>query len=293
MSSGSDPNILLRDGRRLGYAEYGDLQGKTIFLFHGTPGSRMLHHPDGSIALSCNARLIVPERPGMGLSDFQEGRRLLDWPADVVELADALEVDRFAVAGHSGGGPYAAACGFVIPERLRSVGLISGIGPIDAPGVLEGMLSANRMGYAVGRWMPWMLWCLVFKLYYGDYARHPEKLAAAGEDGPGLDQKIMAEPGIRQMYIENFSEAFRQGTTGAARDGWLFTRPWGFALEEISVPVHLWQGEEDLLVTPAMGRYMATCIPQCDAKFYPGEGHLVFIRHWQDILRTLTGERLI
>ena len=110
------------------------------------------------------------------------------------------------------------------------------------------------------------------------------------EDEPDVDHKIFEESGIRQVLIENFSEAFRQGTVGAARDGWLFTRPWGFALEEISIPVYLWQGEADVAVTPAMGRHMAARIPGCQAKFYPGEGHLLFVTHWQDILNALTGE---
>ncbi len=287
MSLLSDRHIILRDGRKLGYAEYGDPQGKTIFLFHGIPGSRMIQHPDASIAIECNARLIVPERPGMGLSDFKVGRKLLDWPADVEELADTLGIDEFSVAGFSGGGPYAAACGFAIPHRLLSIGLISGVGPINAPGVLKEMLPSNRMGYSVGRWMPWFLWRQVFKIYYQDISQHPEKMAVIMEGEPEDDQIIFAESGIRQILIKNFSEAFRQGTMGVALDGWLLSRPWDFALEEIPVPVYLWQGEADVVVTPAMGRYMVAQIPKCHAKFYPGEGHLVFITHWQDILKAL------
>ena len=289
MSLLSKRRIILRDGRKLGYAEYGDPQGKTIFLFHGIPGSRMIQHPDASIAIACNVRLIVPERPGMGLSDFKTGRKLLDWPADVEELADTLGIGEFAVAGFSGGGPYAAACGFAIPHRLLSVGLISGVSPTNAPGVLDGMLPSNRMGYTVGRWMPWFLWRWVFKRYYHDISHHPDKLAIMTEGEPDADRIIFAKSGIRQIFIKNFSEAFRQGTLGTARDGWLLSRPWGFALEGISVPIYLWQGEADVVVTPAMGRYMATQIPQCHAKFYPGEGHLVFITHWQDILKALIG----
>jgi pimeloyl-ACP methyl ester carboxylesterase len=288
MASLSDRYILLRDGRKLGYAEYGDPQGKPVFLFHGIPGSRMMQHPDASIAIAVNVRLIVPERPGMGLSDFKPRRKLLDWPMDVEELANQLGITEFTVAGISGGGPYAAACGFAIPHRLISVGIISGVGPTNTPGVLKGMLSSNRMGYSVGRWMPWFFWRMVFNLYYGEICHHPEKLAKMQNGEPEIDQIIFAKPGVRQVFIRNFAEAFRQGTVGAARDGWLLSRPWGFALKEISVPVYLWQGEADVIVTPAMGRYMATQIPKCYAKFLPGEGHLVFITHWQEILKALT-----
>jgi len=131
MLSISDQYILLRDGLKLGYADYGDPQGKPVFLFHGIPGSLMMQHPDASIAIAGNVRLIVPERPGMSLSDFKPGRTLLDWPSDVEELADALGIAEFTVAGFS-------------------PGVISGVGPTNIPGVLKGMLSSNRMGYSVG-----------------------------------------------------------------------------------------------------------------------------------------------
>jgi pimeloyl-ACP methyl ester carboxylesterase len=290
MTSQSDCFILLRDGRKLGYAEYGDPLGEPVFLCHGMPGSRLMQHPDPSIAIENNVRLIVPDRPGMGLSDFKPGRQLLDWPADVEELANHLGITGFVVAGISGGGPYAAACGFVMPDRVGCVGLISSVGLINTPGAMMGMLPSNRMGYSVGRWMPWFLWSMAFSLYYGDFRHHPEKLAKMQEGEPAADHIIFEKSGVRQVFINNFAEAFRQGTVGLARDGWLLSRPWGFPLQGISVPVYLWQGEADVIVTPAMGKHMASQIPKCSARFYPGEGHLVFITHWQEILVTLTNK---
>ena len=290
LSSIIDRQIRLRDGRKLGYAEYGSPNGKPVFLFHGIPGSRLLRHPDDAIATGLGVRLIVPDRPGMGLSDFKPGRRLLDWPGDVLALADALGIERFVAAGFSGGGPYAAACGRVLAPRLAAIGIISGVGPLDAPDALKGMLSSNRMGYAVGRWMPWFLWRLVFGLYYGSVRHHPERLAQMDEEEPEADGTVFAESGVRQIFVENFAEAFRQGTIGPARESWLLSRPWGFRLEEIVVPAFLWQGEADVVVTPAMGRFMASRIPNCSARFFPGEGHLVFFTHWQEILKGLTGQ---
>ena len=279
--------IRLRDGRILSYAEFGLPSGRPVFFFTGLPGSRLLRHPDDSIANKCNARLIAPDRPGMGFSDFQPGRRLLDWPADIVDLADALKIDRFAVAGFSGGGPYVAACAFKIPHRLIASGLVSGVGPLEAPDALEGMLSSNRMGYWAGQRTPWFLWRLIFHLYYRDISRHPEKLAQISKGEPESDRAIFAQPGVRDVFIQNFAEAFRQGTQGAALDGWLLSRPWGFRLEEITMPVYLWQGEADVVVTPAMGRYMVSKIPNCHARFLPGEGHLIIFKFWKEILEDL------
>ncbi len=77
-----DRSVWLCDGRRLSYAEYGTPDGKPVFLFHGIP-ARFLRHPDASIADGLHIQLIVPEQPGMGMSDSQRRRTLLDWPADV------------------------------------------------------------------------------------------------------------------------------------------------------------------------------------------------------------------
>jgi pimeloyl-ACP methyl ester carboxylesterase len=277
----------LRDGRKLGYAEYGQPDGFPLFLLHGIPGSRMLSHPDLTIAARLSIRLIVPERPGMGLSDFQPNRKILDWPADLEQLADSLGIGTFSVAGFSGGGPYAAACGYVLSRRLVSLGLISGVGPISIPGALEGMLPTNRTGYAVGRWIPWTLWRWVFNTYYGKISRYPELLAQMQEGEPESDRVIFSQPGIRQILIATFKEAFRQGTEGPARDGWLLSHPWGFDLELINCPVFLWQGEDDVVVTPAMGRYQAARLPDCTASFLPGEGHLIPFKYWENILQTL------
>jgi pimeloyl-ACP methyl ester carboxylesterase len=291
-SSNIDQQIQLRDGRRLGYAEYGASAGKPVFFFHGLPGSRLFRHPDDSLARSAGVRILAPDRPGMGLSDYKPGYTLLDWPDDVADLADALGIERFAVVGFSGGGPYVAACAFKLPHCLTAAGIISGIGPLDAPGALEGMLSSNRVGYRVGRWMPWFWWRLIFRLYYGGVRRRPERLARMSKEEPRADHAAFARPGVREMFIRNFAEAFRQSTEGAARDGWLLSRPWGFGLEEIETPVFLWQGEEDVVVTPAMARHMEAKIPGCRATFLPGEGHLLFLKYWRDILTVLTSDSL-
>jgi molybdopterin-guanine dinucleotide biosynthesis protein A len=118
--------VRVRDGRRLGYAEYGDPAGFPVMFFHGTPGSRLKGSICADAAAGAGARLICPERPGYGLSDPKRGRRLLDWPDDVVDLAAGLGVDRFAVVGTSGGGPHTVACAYKIPERLTAVAILAG-----------------------------------------------------------------------------------------------------------------------------------------------------------------------
>lgn len=134
-------HVRLPSGRLLAYHEYGGPDGAPIFYFHGSPSSSLEWDLFGGeeLANSLNIRVIVPDRPGLGRSEFQSGRRIGDWPADVVALADQLALARFAVLGYSGGCPYATACALKIPERLTRVGIVSGTAPFDEPGLSSGI----------------------------------------------------------------------------------------------------------------------------------------------------------
>src|SRR5205823_6605134 len=122
----------LSGGRRLGYADWGDPDGRPLLFFHGTPASRLaVEWADGSAA-EHGIRLLSLDRPGHGLSDPAPGRSLLDWARDIDAFADALGLERFAVAGWSGGGPYVLACAYALTDRLADAVVLSGCGPLDS-----------------------------------------------------------------------------------------------------------------------------------------------------------------
>ena len=125
-----EKTLTLKDGRILGFAEYGDLRGAPIFYFHGFPGSRLEASCFQDIAHSHGWRLIGVDRPGMGLSSLDSKRTLLSWAQDVTYLADSLRIERFSVIGHSGGGAFVVACAHTIPERLIGAAIVSGIAPL-------------------------------------------------------------------------------------------------------------------------------------------------------------------
>ena len=289
MTTSLDNQVQLRDGRILGYAEYGDPGSTPVFHFHGAPSSRLeCSHPvTGKIAERLHVRLVVPDRPGMGRSAFRRNRTLLDWPDDVAELAGALALDRFAVVGMSGGGPYVAACAYKIPHLLSAVGIISGIGPVDAPGALDGMEKSNRLQITLARKAPWLL-TLLFRTMARSLRHEPDKLLAqfiaALSDS---DRAAMAEPDAQATTLRMLDAAFQQGARGATWDTSLCARPWGFRLQDIAMPVHLWHGEKDNLCPVGMGRYVAESIPDCDAAFYPDDGHLSMMRHYDEVLTTV------
>jgi pimeloyl-ACP methyl ester carboxylesterase len=284
--------LTLRDGRALGYAEYGDPHGRPVLFFHGIPGSRLFHYPEDALTASLGVRLVTLDRPGYGLSDFQPTRRMLDWPDDVMQLADALKIDRFAIAGHSGGAPYVAACAYKCPSRLVGAAILSGLGPLGAPEVTRGMNAINRLGLAVARREPWLLWRLLIYLYFRKGREDPAALFDRGSASrPAADQTVFARPEVRAVCLESCAEAFRNGTRGHAWEARLLSRPWGFRLQEISMHVHLWHGDADVETPISMGRHVASAIPDCRATFCPGEGHLLMFDHWREILTALTEER--
>jgi len=278
--------IALRDGRRLGYAEYGDLGGAPVFYFHGMPGSRLQRHPDPAVASDLGVRVITCDRPGYGLSDFQTGRRLLDWPRDVTQLADALGIERFAVLGVSGGGPHAAACAYALPERVTRAGIVSSPRPLGGWQDAAGMSSLARLALGIGARAPLLLRPVVWAL--SNPGRNSEQFVlSSARYLPPADQAVLQRAAFRAMMIEDSAEAGRRGVRAYWWDLALLTRPWGFDLGGIHVPVHLWHGEADNIVPAAMGHYLAAAIRTCQASFLPGEGHFLVFNHLWDILRVL------
>ncbi len=284
----TDKTITLPDGRALGYAEYGNSAGKPIFHFHGWPGSRLETQLFAKAATKFDVRLIGVDRPGMGLSDFQPGRKLTDWPDDVTILADVLGIGSFGVQGMSGGGPYASVCAYKIPDRLTTCGIISGIGPTELG--TKGMMPINRVTFFVARWFPWMLKPALWSTM-GQYSQDREKMAAAISKTfkavPESDQKLIHSPEIKEILVAGLCEAFRQGGEGPAYDGKLYGHFWGFPLEEIAFEnVHLWHGEDDVNVPVAMARGVARAIPTCQATYYANAGHFM-LDHLDEIMTAM------
>jgi len=282
-----DRLITLADGRQLGYAEYGDPLGRPVLFFHGFGTSRVICPPDDELARKLGARLIAVDRPGIGLSDPFPGRRLLDWPTDVAQLANQLRLDRFAIIGWSGGGPYAAACGHVLADRVRVVGLVSSPAPISGVKKADYLRKFDRIGALASKRAPWMVRLALW--HWGrpqrrDPVRFFEESVA---DMCPADQDVLSDPDLRSMMIENSAELYRQGGRGMYDEALALARKWGFRPAEIYAPVHLWHGEQDETVPVSMARFLARAIPKCEATIYPDEGHHLLFSRWSEILGTL------
>jgi pimeloyl-ACP methyl ester carboxylesterase len=283
LSQIDDGVLQLSDGRALGYAQYGQLSSWPVFLFQGTPTSRLPHNP---LETSVPVRLVVPERPGFGRSDFLHGRRLLDWARDVEELANHLGCEHFSVVGVSGGAPHALACGVRLADRIRRLGVVSGMGPIEAAGATAGMAAQRRLGTVIARHFPFLLGPLFWAVR--NPARNPERFVRQFSEGfSASDRSLLADPALSYLRARSYIEATRQGVRGFAYEVALLTRPWGFSLAEVMSDVLLWHGEADASTPISMARYVAASLPRCRATYFPSEGHFVAARHWEEIVSSL------
>ena len=270
-------SIKLTDGRRLGFQKLGDPDGDPLFFFHGTPGSRLVFSADDHLAQIPGVQLILPERPGYGLSDPRPGRVLLDWPDDVAELADHLSLDTFAVAGESGGGPYALACAHQLSTRVSKALVLASPAPCNIKGAGRGLAFGNRLGLWLGRYAPWLMRRMILG-YVPVFEKRPEKfIDALRRQMAPSDQALLEDADIRKAIVRDLKEAYRHGGEGHATDADLAmnSRGWGFDLREIAVPVYLWHGVEDTLVSMVMAQHLAGEIPGRTAHFVEGSGHLL------------------
>jgi pimeloyl-ACP methyl ester carboxylesterase len=280
---GREGTVRTADGRTLAYAEWGDPDGLPVVFHHGTPGTRLDRHPDD--AVYDGFRVLAADRPGYGRSDRDPGRTVASVAKDTAALADELGLERFVVLGVSGGGPHALACAALLPGRVARAAIVVGAAPSDDPDFdfLAGMAEINlkEFGAALrGR-----------EAIEAELAQYVETTRANPEavideiasELPEYDREVLERPAVRAVFRESLAESVRQGTAGWADDDLAFARGWGFRLEEVNVPVRLWQGELDVLVPRSHGEYLAAKIPDSAFELVPGAGHML-LDHWRDVL---------
>lgn len=281
----------LPHGRKLGYDEYGSPDGKPIFYLHGSPSSRLevKLYVSEDLLQSLNVRLVAVDRPGMGRSDFQPNRALLDFPKDLLALADHLNIRRFSILAYSLGGPYGLACAYAIPERLTKVGIVSGAALFTEPELITNINEGTRKFLTMPREKPFLsrlfLWMMLDVM---PRIAPKQFIAGAAAVLPEADRAVVSDPKIQKGFVNAVREAMRQGTRGGFHESLLAVTDYGFRLQEIQTPIKLWHGEADQNVPVAMARYVESAVPKCEAGFYPNEGHLsLFKKYAAEFIRAL------
>jgi pimeloyl-ACP methyl ester carboxylesterase len=279
--------FTLKDGRKLGFLEYGDSKGKPLFFFHGWPGSRFSGKETDEAGKKLGIRIISTDRPGIGLSTYKKDRKLFDWPDDVIELADYFGIKKFSIMGVSGGGPYVAVCAYKIPDRVIKAGIVVGLAPIYVKGNLDGMALQGKLGWANYHRFP--LLCTLAALGTAIQFRYFPVFGALIAF-PTKQDRLLYQEAIKNKAGEEIGtkEAFHQGTKGVIQELKIYTDYWGFEIKDIKAEVYLWYGVKDRCVSMNMGRYYKSQIKDSKLFIDPNGGHLSRYKFEDKILKTLT-----
>lgn len=285
-----EPLLLERPGgRRLAYSELGDGAGPPLIYCHGFPSSRreaLLLHPT---ALRLGIRILAPDRPGCGGSDHQPGRTLIEWADDVAALADHLELSHISLLGVSGGAPYALACAWRLPSRIRACALVCPLGPVYRDEILAEMAWPSRLLLGSARTTPGLPSLLFGGLIARSLAESPDCVESVrAYHAPPADRDILGRPEVQSILGGAIRDPMLRGARGALDDLRLYTSPWDIPVEQIQVPIELWHGEADGTVPIAHARWYEHHLPHCRAHYLPEEGHYsVPLGHTEAILQSL------
>lgn len=293
-NAGGRSCVVLPGQRKLAYAEYGDPDGKPVFHFNGSGGSRLDWPGSQTMLRELGIRFISTDRPGHGHSDPVEHRHLLDWPRNISVLADKLGIDRFYVEGWSAGGAYALACAHELPHRVIACATLGGVAPPDRPHPLANMAPEIASWMRNAREAPELVLAerrRLWEMIKGKSAADVGAMLVASLPGDGTaadDRTVLESADLQALLGANVKEGYRQGPDGPLQDDMAVNGDWGLALEDITIPVIIWQGAQDLNVPLVQGTFLHQRIPNSEIIVLPGTAHLFPLLRWNDILRKLT-----
>lgn len=276
-----DKTLSLPDGRVIGFRCRGKASGKPLFFMHGTPGSRFVLADNDLLCQLPGLFIILAERPGYGLSSAQADRSLLSWADDIQALAQHLGLQKYWVAGISGGAPHALACAYVYPQHVQAAYLLSSPAPQELLSQQTGMALGNRIAsFLIRRWPALYRWFSAAAAT----ACQRDALAYLQKIRPQMakaDQQLMSAPALLAAMAADLQAAYQQGHQGAFDDAVALTAraSWGISYHAIQVPVLLWHGADDTLAPASMAQALHAAIPGSALQILTGKGHLLTEEH--------------
>jgi pimeloyl-ACP methyl ester carboxylesterase len=269
--------MTLSDGRALEYLDNGVDGRRAIVFHHGTPSDANVWASWLTAAKLLNVRALAYSRAGYGRSARHRGRSVADNNADLAQLLEKRAITDFVAIGWSGGGPHALAAG--LDARCRGIISLAGVAASGVPDLdfLDGMGPENHDEFGA--------------------AQKGEAALSDWMERNGVALRSISGEQLREAFGGLIGEADRAVLTGSLAEemagvmrsalatsfcGWIdddlaFVRPWGFDLERLSVPVLLWQGDQDFMVPQAHARWLAQHVPGSRLSFVPGHGHISLV----------------
>ncbi len=281
--------VRLAGGRGLGYSEFGDPAGFPVISCHGGLIGRLDVVGADDAARAAGIWLISPDRPGIGSSDPAPDRTLLDWPTDVAALADLLAIDRFGVMGWSMGGQYAAACAFALGDRISRAAIIAGCPPLDDGARFAELNRMDTVFTKMAKSSPWLVRPIFASMGHIAH-RFPKQWTKISSRSLGAaDAEVLAHAPAAE-YAGATAEALLT-SAGMVTEYQVWVQPWGFALEDITIGVDVWQGDADELVPVAWADELSGRIPRATRHDVAGAGHFLAHDHYGEILAALKPDR--
>jgi pimeloyl-ACP methyl ester carboxylesterase len=277
--------VTLTDNRVVGLYEYGDPDGQPVLTFHGVPACGAGFDWADEPARTRGLRIIAPDRPGVGRSSRADGGFTVASEAGRMDrLCEALGIDRFALWGYSGGGPYAVACAALLGDRVTATAVAAGMGQIGVWAEVGDFAKTDRQMLDLSTKHPAL--ARVVMGTTGRLARLSPKAALKSFEGElgDADREVAAGLGEPKEAMALFTQAFLQGARGVVDDYRAINGPWGVDLAAITTPVSIWQGDADTMVPLRHAEELQARIPGAELHVWPGEGHLGTITHVEDIL---------
>lgn len=278
--------VKLSDGRYIAYKEYGPSKGYPVLFFHNALGSRFQIHPDHSILKKLNIRMIVPERPGFGLSDYYKNRQLRDWPRDLEYLTQKLKLTKFSILSFGAGSPYAIACCEHFGGRIKSVALCSPVPEfIDAYDILSTRTSWGAAYLLLARLSPSLT-----ERISSLVLQHSPEIYYENGVYPNLsdaDKELYDDPQFKDMMVKAFSASFNNRARTWASDLFITTNPWNFDYSKLEHAIQFWYGEDDPWISSSLIELYLDQFPNGKKHFLPKESHWLIYRYWEKILYSL------
>ena len=279
--------IVLKDKRKLGFAEYGNPNEFPIIYCHGSQSSRLEMHYDIYFAIKNDLRIITIDRPGHGISDFNPSGSILEFGKDVKQLIDHLKIDNFSVVGMSARAPFALGVAYLYPENINKVSIISGFAPFSNKNKKH-LSTEVKMMLKLAKTFPFLL-KIALKVQVKQLDKKPKKaLNGFLKIMSQPDQEILKKEAVIKVIENMFKEAYRKGSKGVAYEiSNILVRNWEFELNEIQVPVTFWQGKKDNNVPFQWAQYMSSKIKGSHLKEFPEKGHLLMFEYAKEIFTDL------
>ena len=270
--------LRLQNGRTVEYAEYGDPHGRPCFYLHAYLGScrqAVLMH---TVAKREGIRIIAPSRPGIGRSSPHPLRTMTEYAEDIAAIADALDIGTFSLIGTSGGGCFALAVAYALPDRVHIVTTLGCLGPMNHTKNLEQMPPVRRTylslckenAYTLSLFLGWIhLLCR-----YSPYSLFRFLLWSY----PFPDSHILKQEKVANILRWDYEDVFLRGTGIEAllQEASLYFH-WGFDLRSFptSPRVLFLHSEDDPLSPWRVFRLLARQIENSRSVLFRG-GHALF-----------------